>query len=116
MSDMNVNGGGEGTGGEIGPAVLPQLQVMPSATTATMPTVTGTANAVLGTNGQVGNGPVAITPAWLNQRLPSIVNPAPLDMGVPGCGGGVSGWVGDNPVLALVGLAALAYAVWGRGK
>ena len=118
---VSVNGGDWGgvvgsgnSGGEIGPAVLPQLSPMPSATTATMPTVTGTANRVCGTNGQVGTTPPAITPQWLNQRLPSIVNPAPVDMGVPGCEGGVSGLIAGNPVLALGALAVLAYMVWGR--
>jgi hypothetical protein len=109
---------GNGGGGASGPSVLPALSPMPSATTATMPTVTGTANAFMNRGGRGqrgGNTPHAITPQYLNQRLPSIVNPAPMDMG-GNCQAGFGAWVGENPVLAGLGLVALAWMVWGRGK
>lgn len=112
---LSVNGsaGTGGQGGQIGPAVLPSLQPMPSATTASMPTMTGTANAAMGTNGNVGTTPPAITPQYLNQRLPSIVNPAPAVI-PQDCQSGFAGWVSENPVIAVAGLAALAFMVWGR--
>ena len=118
---LSVNGGdGVSQGVEIGPAVLPQLSPMPTATTATMPTVTGTANAWVGRQTGSGNGqrggktPTVITPQYLNQRLPSIVNPAPVDLGVECGGGGIEAWVGDNPLLAGLGLVLAAWWVWGR--
>jgi hypothetical protein len=118
--DLQVNTGwtaGQGT--EIGPPVLPQLQPLPTATNATMPTMTGTANVY--TNRQQGSGrgqrggktPTAITPQYLNQRLPSIVNPAPAVV-PPDCGGGITDWIGDNPLLAGAGLILLGMWVWGR--
>lgn len=105
-------------GGASGPSVLPPLNPMPSATTATMPTVTGTANATMGWGGRGqrgGNTPHAITPQYLNQRLPSIVNPAPMDMG-GNCQGGFGGWVADNPMLAGLGLVLLAWMTWRGGE
>lgn len=113
LTIAQVGGSGSGNqGGELGPAVLPQLQPLPSMTAATMPTMTDTANAVAGSGGaQVP----AITPAYLNQRLPSIVNPAPMDMG-GGCATGITAWVGDNPLIALAGLMLLGCAVWGKGR
>ena len=112
---LSVNGsaGTGGQGGMIGPAVLPSLQPMPSATTASMPTMTGTANATLGTNGNVGTTPAGITAQWLTQRLPSIVNPAPAVI-PQDCQSGFAGWVSENPLLAAAGLAALAFMVWGK--
>ena len=116
---LSVNGGdGVSQGVEIGPAVLPQLSPMPTATTATMPTVTGTANAWVGRQTGSGNGqrggktPTVITPQYLNQRLPSIVNPAPVDLGVECGGGGIEAWVGDNPMIAGLGLVLVAWMVW----
>lgn len=109
---VNGNAGTGNQGGMIGPAVLPSLQPMPSMTTASMPTMTGTANAG-GTNGSVGTTPPVITPEYLTQRLPSIVNPAPAVI-APDCGGGFAGWVADNPGIAVLGLAALAFMVWGK--
>ena len=119
-SSLQVNGTDISQGTQIGPAVLPQVSPLPTATTATMPTVTGTANAWVGRqtgmhNGQRGGKtPRAITPEYLNQRLPSIVNPAPVDLGPPPCGGGIGGWVSANPGLAAAGLLLLAWMAWGK--
>jgi hypothetical protein len=119
-SSLQVNGTDISQGTQIGPAVLPQVSPLPTATTATMPTVTGTANAWVGRqtgmhNGQRGGKtPRAITPEYLNQRLPSIVNPAPVNVGPPPCGGGIVAWVGENPGLAAAGLVLLAWWAWGR--
>lgn len=55
-----------------------------------------------------------LTPPDLNQRLPSIVNPGPVEVGPPPCES-VSVWIARNQGLVLVGLGMLALAFWGKG-
>lgn len=90
-------------------AVLPAQVPMPSATQSTMPSITDTANVVAPVQAQ----PPQLTPEFLTQKLPSIVNPNPVVM-TPSCSGGFSGWVSQNPWLAAGGLAVLAVMVFGH--
>lgn len=92
------------------PAQVPVVQVinnpsMPSATQMTMPSVVGTSTTVL----PPASRSFGLTPRNLLNPLPSIVNTQPAVM--PQSCGGVGGWVGDNPLLAALGLVALFFAV-----
>jgi hypothetical protein len=79
-------------------------QQMPKTTTQTMPDITSTAH----------EPPPPITPESLMQRLPDIVNPAPVI--VPTCADAFAQWVDGNKLLAVGGLALLAWALLGKGK
>jgi len=52
-----------------------------------------------------------ITPPDLNQRLPVIVSPAPVEVGPPPCDG-VGVWVARNQGIVLMGLVGLALMCW----
>jgi len=80
---------------------------MPQATTATMPSMATTSQAITPT---VQPG---FTPMDLEKPMPSIVNTDPAVLGMTPCGGGFSGWVNDNPVTASLLLAGLAFALLG---
>lgn len=80
---------------------------VPSATSATMPTIVQTA-----TSTQPSVQP-QITATYLLQRLPQIVNPEPAVI-EPDCG--FTSWVNDNPFLAALGLGLLAVWVLGDKK
>lgn len=90
-----------------GGGALPMLPGVPNFTSAQMPNMTGTAQGAADAPVQ----PPAITPEYLNQRLPSIIDTTPLTM-APQCDP-VSQWVMDNPVLAM-GLLVGAYALLTR--
>jgi hypothetical protein len=77
---------------------------MPSMTTATMPTVTGTAAKVAAPQAP------ALTPTLLTQKLPSIVNPAPAVL-APACSDDFATWVNNNALLVMGGLGLLAYLI-----
>jgi hypothetical protein len=84
---------------------------MPSATQSTMPSITDTANTVIPSTPQ----PI-LTPQYLVQKMPTIVNPAPM-VSVSACSADpITQWVSDNPFIAALGLAAAAYMVWGKGR
>jgi len=83
---------------------------MPSATQSTMPSITDTANTVVPSTPQ----PI-LTPQYLTQKMPSIVNPAPMGNPAPACAADpVTQWVSDNPMLAAAGLALCAWMVFGK--
>jgi len=82
---------------------------MPQITTMSMPSVVGTATTVL----PPSNG--GLQPSDLLHQMPSIVNTAPVEIPPP-CANSFSQWVNDNPMLALIGLGALAYFTLGMGK
>ncbi len=81
---------------------------MPQSTKAAMPTIAQTATAT-----QPAPQP-ALTPQDLNQKMPSIVNTSPAVMPQATCPDSFAAWVSSNPLIAAVGLAALAYAVFGK--
>ena len=85
---------------------LPVMPGTPNFTSAQMPSMTTTANAAAPTTAQ----PPAITPQYLNQRLPSIVSNVPMDMTQNDCDP-VSQWVNENPMLAI-GALILGYALF----
>jgi hypothetical protein len=91
---------------------IPVTPAPPQFTTASMPTMQGTANAVTG-NPQ-GQQPV-LTPQWLNQHLPSIVDHTPMVKDSSPCDP-VSQWVNDNPLLAGALLLTAGFMVFGRGN
>lgn len=80
---------------------------MPAMTTATMPTVTGTAQATTPSQQPV------ITADYLNQRMPNIVNPAPVVIPPP-CWD-FARWVGDNELLVALALGVGIMFAWGKG-
>ena len=84
---------------------------MPTATTATMPSMVDTAQAVIGPTGS------GVQPYNLVRYMPTIVNtqPATVPQRDSSCDG-LSGWLNDNPVLAGVILAGAAYLALGRHK
>jgi hypothetical protein len=79
---------------------------MPSATTATMPSIVGTVDQSLPSPQPV------LTVQTLLQRMPQIVNPAPAQV-EPDCPG-IQQWVSANPFWAAVGVGVLALWVFGR--
>lgn len=81
---------------------------MPQGTPLSMPSLVNTATSYLPPN----NG--GLQPSDLLHPLPSIVNTQPVVMQSP-CANTFSQWVSDNPMLALLGLGALAYFTLGRG-
>lgn len=84
---------------------------MPSATKSVMPSITATA-------ALVNPGPVTppiVTPQYLTQKMPSIVNPAP-QVAPPVCSDPFAQWVSDNALLVAAGLAGLAYLMLGTGR
>lgn len=89
------------------PVPTPSATPMPSATTATMPSITSTAAVV------TPQPPPQLTPQNMAQRMPTIVNPAPAVIAPP-CSNGLAEWVGDNTLLAVGGLALLAWMVFGK--
>jgi hypothetical protein len=97
-----------GTWGADGTCTMPTAAPMPTMTTTVMPSITDTAN--------TAPPPVAptLTPTILTQKMPSIVNPAPAVVSAPVCPNGFASWINDNPVLAMVGLAGLAYLLLGK--
>jgi hypothetical protein len=84
---------------------------MPAATTATMPSMVDTAQAVIGPTGS------GLQPYNLVRYMPTIVNtqPATVPQRDASCDG-LSGWLNDNPVLAGVILAGAAYWALGRRR
>lgn len=81
---------------------------MPSATKSVMPSITATAQVVNPT-------PPTVSPQYLTQRMPSIVNPAP-QVAPPVCSDPFAQWVSDNALLVAAGLAGLAYLMLGTGR
>lgn len=78
---------------------------VPKTMTATMPSMTMTAQAAATHPVQ----PPALTPAYLLEKLPSIIEPAPIN--VAPCDT-FAQWVSDNGILVGVGMALLAWFVW----
>lgn len=95
--------------GVSGLAGLGDSPGMPSATDMTMPSMTDTAQAVIGPTGS------GIQPYNLVRYMPSIVNTQPLvvPQRAEGCDG-IDGWLNDNPILAGIILAGAAYLLLGR--
>ena len=87
------------------PGPTPSPVPMPSATTATMPSITNTAQVVAPMQ--------VITPQGMQQRMPQIVSSTPMVIAPP-CDNSFASWVNDNPLLAIAGLAALAYLMMGK--
>jgi len=86
---------------------------VPKFTTAQMPDMILTAQAVSG-QGTAPSQPPALTPQSLNERLPSIVQPAPVTVPPP-CDS-FAQWVNDHQLLIGIGMALTAFFVWhGRG-
>lgn len=79
---------------------------MPQGTPLSMPSVVATATTYLPSSNS------GLQPSDLLHPLPSIVNTAPVVMQSP-CADSFSQWVSDNPMLALIGLGALAYFTLG---
>lgn len=78
---------------------VPMPAIMPRAAVFGMPSVKGISG--------IGDTPSAVTPTTVVQRLPSIVNPTPVDLGAT-CDP-FTAWVAANPLLAIGGLAVVAY-------
>jgi hypothetical protein len=86
---------------------IPLPAQMPSAARLRMPSVSGISG--------LGATDSGLTPSALVQRLPSIVNPAPVDLSPP-CSS-FTQWVADNPGLAFGGLALVAYfTIFHKGR
>lgn len=79
---------------------IPLPALMPATALQYLPSVSGISG--------LGDTSTAITPTDLVQRLPSIVNPAPVDHLAATCDA-FTLWVANNPALALGGLAVVAY-------
>ena len=79
---------------------------MPSATQSVMPSITATANVV------APQPPPVLTPQNMAQRMPTIVNPAPVNVAPP-CSDDFATWVSNNTMLTVGGLALLAFMVFG---
>lgn len=88
--------------------VIPTAAPMPSITPTVMPSVTDTANNIPATPTP------QLSPTILAQKMPSIVNPAPAQVAPPPCPNDFATWINANPVLAIAGLAGLAYLLLGR--
>ncbi len=80
---------------------------MPQGTPLSMPSVVATATSYLPAN----NG--GLQPSDLLHPMPSIVSTAPVQVPAP-CSNSIEQWVSDNPMLAVIGLGALAWYVLGR--
>lgn len=78
---------------------VPLPAIMPRAASFKLPSVKGISG--------VGDTTSAVTPTTVVQRLPSIVNPTPVDLSST-CDQ-FTAWVAANPGLALLGLATVAY-------
>lgn len=79
---------------------------MPTTMTGSMPSVTATAEAVNpAPQGQ-------ILPTDFMQRLPSIVNPSPVQVASGGPCDSVATWVSNNPLLAILSLGVLGVLVF----
>lgn len=88
---------------------IPLPAHMPSQAYMPMPSVHGISG--------MGDTPSAssqVTPTTLVQRLPSIVNPLPTDLGAT-CDA-FTMWVSENPFWAIGGLAVIAYFTILKGK
>lgn len=86
---------------------IPLPAPMPAVKHFGMPSVAGI--------GGVGDIPVASDPTSLTQRLPSIVNPTAVNLGAI-CDP-FTLWVASNPLLAIGGLAVVAYfAIFHKGS
>ena len=96
---------------EIGPPsfAMPTItgQVMPKPTTAVLPTMTGTARALLVTSNET-----PVKPLDLVRDLPSIVNTEPVYMAPQPMCSPFTQWVSDNPLLAGALLFGAALLVW----
>lgn len=79
-------------------AEIPLPQPMPATALQRLPSVSGISG--LGADN-------TLDPTSLVQRLPSIVNPTPVDLSAT-CDA-FTLWVANNPGLALGGLAVVAY-------
>lgn len=92
------------------PAQAPVMiqPTMPQGTPLSMPSLVSTATTYL----PPSNG--GLQPSDLLHPLPSIVNTQPVTVQSP-CANTFSQWVSDNPMLALLGLGALAYFTLGKG-
>lgn len=88
---------------------IPLPARMPAAAHLPMPSVSGISGLGADTSAST-----AVTPTTLVQRLPSIVNPQPTDLGAS-CDA-FSLWVSENPLWALGGLAVIAYFTILKGK
>jgi len=78
---------------------IPLPAPMPMVKQTLLPSVKGI--------GGLGDTPVTTVPTALTQRLPSIVNPTPVDLSAT-CDA-FTLWVANNPLFALGGLAVVAY-------
>lgn len=83
---------------------------LPSSTTLQMPSMSAT----VASNAPPSAGQQGLTIHDLNQRLPSIVQSAPIVMSADAGCTGVEKWVADNPVMAGLGLIGLAIFLFGR--
>lgn len=81
---------------------------VPKTMSAHMPSVTLTANATT-----PSPQPTALTPQSMLQRLPSIIQPAPVDLAPP-CDTFAT-WVSNNGLLVGVGMAVVAWLMWKEG-
>lgn len=94
-------------------AALPSANnALPVATTATMPSITNTAQAQAQASGQVPTSTV-LNPRALLNPLPQIVPPAPPVTGPQVCDA-FTAWVANNPMLA--GLVLVGAFMWVIGK
>lgn len=88
---------------------IPLPQPMPASAYLPMPSLHG-----IGGVGDGGSASSGLTPTAVVQRLPSIVNPTPTDLGAS-CDA-FTLWVSENPFWALGGLAMIAYFTVLKGK
>lgn len=94
-----------------GVAINPSCGANTRATSLTMPSMSATVAA----NAPPAPGQQGLTIQSLNQRLPSIVNSAPISMAPDaGCADPISAWAADNPMMAGLGLLALGWFFLGR--
>lgn len=100
-----ADGGSYQADGSCRPSV-PTPAPMPSATQSTMPSITSTAQVV------APQPPPVLTPTNMQQRMPTIVNPAPMNV-APVCTDDFATWVSNNTMLAVGGLAVLAFMLLG---
>jgi hypothetical protein len=80
---------------------------VPVFTTRTLPSIIDTVQA---STGGAPVTPTAMTPQSLVERLPSIIQPAPVNVAAPACDP-LTQWVSDNQLLAALGLGLLAWMV-----
>lgn len=89
---------------------IPEPNPMPSATTATMPSMVGTSLATTPSPQPI------LTVQTLSQRLPQIVNPGPAVIPMQARCNTFAQWVGQNPMLAGGALLVIAFMVLGDKK